>query len=100
MKSFGHEEPGFEAAHKRSIYNRETLLTSDVVGCFQCQQIFAPAEIEDWIDERNGVGMTALCPRCGIDSVLGSRSGYPITAEFLQKMNERWFGSAKKKLGN
>jgi hypothetical protein len=39
----------------------------------------------------NETGQTALCPRCGIDSVLGSASGYPINREFLQKMNEYWF---------
>jgi len=28
---------------------------------------------------------------CGIDSVIGSASGYPITTEFLESMNRRWF---------
>jgi hypothetical protein len=48
-----------------------------------------PKEIEDWIEDE----ATALCPHCGIDSVIGSKSGYPITAEFLQKMKEHWFDS-------
>jgi hypothetical protein len=34
---------------------------------------------------------TARCPRCGIDSVIGSASGYPITREFLQTMKSYWF---------
>jgi len=33
-----------------------------------------PNEIQDWTDD----GDTALCPKCGIDSVIGSVSGYPI----------------------
>ena len=34
----------------------------------------------------------AICPYCGMDSVIGESSGYPITKEFLQKMQEHWFG--------
>ncbi|OWK39493.1 hypothetical protein FRUB_06056 [Fimbriiglobus ruber] len=37
-------------------------------------------------------GNTALCPKCGIDSVIGTGSGYPVTAEFLEQMYEKWFG--------
>ena len=36
-------------------------------------------------------GQSALCPRCGIDSVIGADSGYPITVEFLTRMKEHWF---------
>ena len=28
---------------------------------------------------------------CDIDSVIGDSSGFPITKEFLKKMNEYWF---------
>jgi hypothetical protein len=34
---------------------------------------------------------TALCPHCGIDSVISSASGYPITAAFLHRMHDYWF---------
>jgi hypothetical protein len=82
-----------EAAHKRSIYHREEVLTSETCGCFYCCHIFSPAEISEWTDENeSGVEETALCPRCGIDSVIGSRSGYPIDAHFLGAMKARWFG--------
>jgi hypothetical protein len=40
-----------------------------------------------WIDEDN----TALCPFCGIDSVIGSGSHFPITREFLEQMKAYWF---------
>jgi hypothetical protein len=29
--------------------------------------------------------------RCGVDSVIGSAAGFPITREFLEAMNRRWF---------
>jgi len=48
--------------------------------------------IEEWVDEdAAGVGQTALCPRCGIDSVIGDQSGYEISASFLAKMHSYWF---------
>ncbi len=38
-----------------------------------------------------GSDTTALCPYCGIDSVLGDNEGFPITQEFLRTMNNEWF---------
>jgi hypothetical protein len=37
------------------------------------------------------MGQTAICPRCGIDSVIGDESGYPVTREFLAAMKAHWF---------
>lgn len=79
-------------AHARSSNHRDELLRSAVCGCFHCCARFPPSEIEEWIDENDeGVGTTALCPKCGIDSVIGSSSGCPLTPEFLGKMNGVWF---------
>jgi hypothetical protein len=79
-----------DEAHKFSIRNRKHVEESEVCGCFYCLAIFAPAEIEDWTDEDDEQD-TALCPRCGIDSVIGSSCGAPITPEFLGAMNMKWF---------
>ncbi len=84
-------------AHNCSSNHREQILKSDICGCFYCLNIFHPKEIIEWVDEgdekgkQNTEGQTALCPKCGIDSVLGSASGYPIEKEFLSKMKEHWF---------
>jgi hypothetical protein len=74
-------------AHGRSSGHRAEIDGSGVCGCFYCLARFAPAEITEWVD----TDTTALCPRCGIDSVIGSASGYPITAEFLARMRAHWF---------
>jgi hypothetical protein len=85
-------EPDYIRAHKHSSNHREELKKSDLCGCFYCLEIYSPAEIEDWIDEdENGTGTCALCAKCGIDSVIGSASSYPITKEFLGKMHLHWF---------
>jgi hypothetical protein len=85
--------PDHIRAHRHSSDHREELLASKHCGCFYCSSIFPPTAIEDWIGEGQGVGQTALCPVCGIDSVIGSASGYPITKEFLQRMEAYWFGT-------
>jgi hypothetical protein len=47
--------------------------------------------VKEWVDEEKGIGQTALCSRCGIDAVIGCKSGYPITADFLGIMKIHWF---------
>jgi len=78
-------------AHRHSIRHRDEVLASERCGCFYCCAVFPVAEVADWTDAWKGVGQTALCPRCGIDSVIGSESGYPVTPEFLAAMKAQWF---------
>ena len=79
-------------AHTHSADHRAEIEASDICGCFYCRITFKPRDITVWIDSNNrGIGQTALCPGCGIDSVIGSRSGFPITAEFLGEMRRYWF---------
>ncbi|AEF21811.1 conserved hypothetical cytosolic protein [Pseudomonas fulva 12-X] len=73
--------------HKYSIRHRGELKNSETCGCFYCLDIFDYKNIEDWI----GDGDTALCPSCGIDSVIGSVSGFQINREFLSAMKKHWF---------
>ena len=78
-------------AHKASYENEGLLKKSKKCGCFCCGKIFDSSEIIEWAIDRNGD--TALCPYCGIDSVLPDSAGYPLTEEFLMKMHKRWFGN-------
>lgn len=83
--------PDLEAAHRRSIFHRAEILASGRCGCFDCLAIFAPAEITDWTDTgKLEAEWTALCPRCGMDTVLGDGSGHPITEDFLSRMHAYW----------
>lgn len=87
--------PDVIRAHRHSSRHRDEVLASAVCGCFYCGALFPPADVERWIDVWEGVGQTAVCPRCGIDSVIGSESGYPVTADFLAAMKAHWFQSAR-----
>lgn len=83
-------------AHKFSNNNMEQLKKDNKCGCFYCLKIFSPKEIEEWLfseEENNSYDKygTAVCPYCGIDSVIGESSGYPITKEFLSRMKKYWF---------
>lgn len=91
-------EPEHIAAHKHCYLHRQEVLSSKLCGCFHCLSIYPPGEIwhDDWIDvDALGIGQTARCPVCGIDSVVGSNSGYPITQDFLAKMERHWFDMAE-----
>ena len=79
-------------AHGHSANHREEIMKSKLCGCFFCKKIYEPSKIREWVDEdEKGNGTTALCPFCGIDSVIGDASGYEIKSEFLAMMHRSWF---------
>ena len=80
-------EKQFEMAHRFSSHHRKELVKDKICGCFYCLKIYNPPEITDWCDNEN----TAICPYCGIDSVIGESSGFPITEQFLNGMHKEWF---------
>jgi len=81
----------FIKAHKHHNYRQE-ILDSPICGCFYCLETFSPDKIFQWHGEdENGVEQIAICPKCSIDSVIGSASGYPIEHHFLMKMRSFWF---------
>jgi len=87
------------AAHRHTTNNWAEIGASTICGCCSCTQIFPPDEIVAWtgLDMTNFEDpevvnrQTALCPRCGSESVIGDKSGYPINAQFLTRMSEAWF---------
>ena len=86
------KETTLQEAHKHSASHRDEIIKSEKCGCFYCEKVFPSTDIREWIDEDDGgIGQTALCPECGVDSVLGDKSGFPSTADFLLEMHELWF---------
>src|SRR5215470_5782451 len=81
-------ESDLRRAHGHSIRHFGELRRSGLCGCFGCLDVFEFKHVREWTDG----GLTALCPSCGIDSVIGDASGFPITEEFLAAMEARWFG--------
>jgi hypothetical protein len=80
-------------AHHYSNYHRGALESlSTHCFCFYCKNKFTIDDIKEWVDLEE----TALCPCCGIDSVLGNKNpfsaDFPIDdPEFVDEMNTFWF---------
>lgn len=70
-------------------HNKKEIMAGNQCGCFSCKNIFPTYEIRHWI--RDEIGDTALCPYCFLEAVIGEKSGYPITTDFLTAMNEHWY---------
>src|SRR5262245_25355855 len=86
------ENDPLRVAHKKAIFHRAEIEKSRQCGCFYCKKIFGPEQIVDWTDtNKPRAQQTALCPACGIDSVIGDASGLAITEAFLEEMRTAWF---------
>lgn len=98
------DHPELAEMHDHSFRNRDEVIASAVCGCFACLKTFPSADIGEWWDLDStglsrgseltgpGVGMTAVCPCCGLDAVLGDQCGRELTSEFLAQMQQMWFG--------
>lgn len=75
--------------HRKSIGNKARLADAKHCGCFFCLSHFAMAELEYCDDEDD---QTAVCPRCGIDSVIGEYEDQRVPDDLLKAMKERYFG--------
>ena len=77
--------------HSFSSDHRREIEASEQVGCFYCSSVYDPKAIEEWVDEaEDGNGTTALCAKCGIDSVLPGTK-VELSPEVLADMREFWF---------
>jgi hypothetical protein len=77
-----------EALHRLTIHNRTKIESVDRCACFYCKKYFAPSEIEEWVD---GAEDTAVCPFCGIDSVLPEEQAEPLEIGVIDAMHTYWF---------
>lgn len=84
-------ETSLRDAHAHAAGHRAELAASRFCGCFHCCAVFHFAELREWIPGATAATDTARCPRCGVDSVLGSRSMFPIDRAFLDAMRAYWF---------
>lgn len=67
-----------------SFRNREKVKQSEYCSCFYCLSVFKSSEVIEWVDNED----TALCPKCGIDSVIPGI----IDNDILEIYNKESFG--------
>jgi len=82
--------------HRHCAAHRHLVERANICGCFHCTAVFPAAEIDIWCDDPDGglTGTTAICPRCGIDSVLPDNiPGVELSPSLLSEMRHYWFDS-------
>lgn len=82
------KEQALKKLHKKSSHHRDKIENKDTCSCFYCCNEFKSTDIKEWTDGKS----TAICPRCGIDSVLPGA----IKLNVLKEMYEYWFNRGTK----
>lgn len=65
----------------------EQIKQSQIGGCMACCSIYSADLIKDWIEEKGVYKKTAICIKCGIDSIIGDSSGLEINQKILKALN-------------
>lgn len=75
--------------------HKKLLENSTNAGCYYCCEIYPASEIKEWVRSYRRKGEKpdcALCPKCGIDSVLPDVK-VTLTLDILKAMHLYWFDS-------
>jgi Zn finger protein HypA/HybF involved in hydrogenase expression len=87
-RSYSHEkESQMERLHAYASHNKELIEKSDKCYCFHCKSVFESGEIERYLNEET----TAICPKCGIDSVIPDGMDEKIDETIISEMHDYWF---------
>ena len=82
-------EDKYYELHRLTSMNEEMLRDRECV-CIYCKKSFGYNEIIDYIPDSDG--LTAVCPFCGMDSVLPKEyNGYVISDDDLDNLNREYF---------
>jgi len=82
-----------EATAKWNKQHKTLLGESKNAGCYYCCKIYPASEIKEWIRsfrKKDEDADCALCPNCGIDSVLPDKV-VELSDELLREMYDYWF---------
>ena len=78
--------------HTHCTANRKEVEASSRCACFYCQEVYCASEVYDFIVEPSlDFKETALCPRCGVDTVIGDATGIPFYKELMEKLHQHYF---------
>ena len=82
----------YESYAEHAKDNELEIVASNQCGCIFCRHLFSARDISDWVTE--GHHVSAVCPECGMDCVIGDKSGVPLSKELLKDMNRYFYGEA------
>lgn len=72
--------------NKLSIKNKEELKNHKDCSCYHCLKVFRTTEVTNYCEELDG-SETAICPHCGIDSLVPGN----VSKEILKSAHKFWF---------
>jgi len=80
-----------DEAHAHCKAHREDVVEGPC-GCFYCLKTFEGSRVREWIRRAKATEKnTAVCPYCGVDTVLPAARGLPVEdPEFLSAMRRKW----------
>lgn len=84
-------EEQLQSYYSRIHSNDREILNSDTCSCIFCRQTYSARDISDWISNPDGT-LNAICPICGMDTVIGDRKQGRIDHDDLKEINLRFFG--------
>ena len=91
------QEKLFLSYAKHAEDNEIELLNSNQCGCYFCRHIFSARSVNEWDNTEGHV--SAICPECGMPTVIGDASGVPLSKQLLKDMNLYFFDSKDANLG-
>lgn len=81
------KEAQLKKLHTYSSHNRNLIAVASKCYCFYCKASVESREIQNYADN----GQTAICPKCGIDSIIPDSIDEPVDRKTIAEMNEYWF---------
>ena len=81
------KEAQLKKLHAYSSHNKDLVAVSGKCYCFHCKAVVSSYLITDYADN----GQTALCPKCGIASILPDAIEEVTNKNIIAEMNEYWF---------
>ncbi len=84
-------EKEMESYYSRTHGNDREILNSDTCSCLFCRQTYSARDVSDWVNDDDG-SLSAICPICGMEAVVGDKKKGRISHEDLKELNLRYFG--------
>lgn len=83
-------DPKLIELQKHTHNNEIEILHSKTCSCIFCRQTYDARTVNDWINDEHG--MSAICPECGMDAVIGDNGGEPLDKVTLKELNLAYYG--------
>ncbi len=75
---------------KHTKDNEIDILRSKKCSCLFCRQSYDARKVSEWNNEEKRI--SAICPECGMDTVVGDASGFNLDHDTLKAINQAYYG--------